>query len=324
MENKCPIWGFTADVEMLPNDSLRVYSPRSGGKYTITGTRAILAENFNEDQRMLVTTWLVKQRSLGNAVPHVSDNLEIESIRKPSIIERAENLLKYINSQTSNISDIFESPRFVPKEHQSLMKSFLEMLAWSDSNSLEDLNYLLKFLENQGWISRPPSSLGYTSPDKLWVVTVLGHIYLSDLKSRIIDSTQAFVAMWFSSCTDDAYYEGIKPGIEDARYSPVRIDEKPHLNKIDDEIIAEIRRSKFVVADFTHGNDGARGGVYYEAGFAHGLNIPVFFTCREDLHDKIHFDTRQYLHIFWKNPADLRKSLSERISALLGDGPVKD
>ena len=34
-----------------------------------------------------------------------------------------------------------------------------------------------------------------------------------------------------------------------------------------DRIIAQIRASKFVVADFTRN----RGGVYYEAGFALGL-----------------------------------------------------
>ena len=54
-------------------------------------------------------------------------------------------------------------------------------------------------------------------------------------------------------------------------------------NSIDDEIIAEIRRSWFVVADFTCGtvpHEGKevaipRGGVYYEAGFAQGLNVPL-------------------------------------------------
>lgn len=45
------------------------------------------------------------------------------------------------------------------------------------------------------------------------------------------------------------------------------IGSKEHSNKIDDEIIGEIRRSAFIVADFT----GHRGGVYFEAGFAMGL-----------------------------------------------------
>ncbi len=107
-------------------------------------------------------------------------------------------------------------------------------------------------------------------------------------------------------------------------YKPFRIDQKEHNRKIDDEIVAEIRRSRLVVADFTQGDDGARGGVYYEAGFAHGLNIPVIFTCRKDVLNKIHFDTRQYNHIVWETPVELRQRLAARISAEIGDGPGKE
>ena len=101
----------------------------------------------------------------------------------------------------------------------------------------------------------------------------------------------------------------------------MRIDRKQDVIKIDDEIIAEIRRSRFLVADFTHGKDGARGGVYFEAGFALGLGIPVIYTCREDAIDEIHFDTRQYHHTTWKDPEDLRDKLEKRILALIGEGP---
>ena len=48
----------------------------------------------------------------------------------------------------------------------------------------------------------------------------------------------------------NAYEEGIKKAVESAGYTPMRIDKKPDVNKIDDEIIAEIRRSRFLVADF--------------------------------------------------------------------------
>ena len=102
----------------------------------------------------------------------------------------------------------------------------------------------------------------------------------------------------------------------------MRIDQKADVVKIDDEIIAEMRRSRFLVADFTQGKtDGARGGVYFEAGFALGLGIPVIYTCREDAIDKIHFDTRQYHHTTWKDPEDLRDKLEKRILALIGEGP---
>ena len=83
---------------------------------------------------------------------------------------------------------------------------------------------------------------------------------------------------------------------------------------------------RFAVLDLlwltcTHGEGGARGGVYYEAGFAYGLKIPVIFTCREDMFDKIHFDTRQYNHIGWAEPDDLVEPLKQRILARIGEGP---
>jgi nucleoside 2-deoxyribosyltransferase len=68
-----------------------------------------------------------------------------------------------------------------------------------------------------------------------------------------------------------------------------------------------------VVADFT----GDRGGVYYEAGFAQGLGIPVIWTVREDWLDRIHFDTRQYNHIHYATPEELRKALKNRILATI-------
>ena len=127
--------------------------------------------------------------------------------------------------------------------------------------------------------------------------------------------------MWFDPNMDEIYEQGIAPGVRDAGYSPLNIGKKLDVNKIDDEIIAEIRRSRFVVADFTHGKDGARGSVYFEAGFALGLDLPVIYTCRHDMVDKLHFDTRQYAHIVWNDAMDLRKHLRDRIIARIGEGP---
>ena len=141
-------------------------------------------------------------------------------------------------------------------------------------------------------------------------------------------SRQGFVAMWFDASTSDAYDHGIKLGIEDADYEARRIDEKEHNNKIDDEVIAETRRSRFVVADFTCGTvpyDGKdvavpRGGVYCEAGFAQGLNIPAIWTCREDR--QAHFDARQYSRILWTGSQDLRRKLRNRIGTAIGSVAV--
>jgi nucleoside 2-deoxyribosyltransferase len=129
--------------------------------------------------------------------------------------------------------------------------------------------------------------------------------------------------MWFNEATHAAYEKGIAPAVTEAGYSPLRIDNKEHVNKIDDEIIAEMRRSRFIVADFTCEPEKVRGGVYFEAGFAMGLNVPVIWTCSESSRADLHFDTRQYNHIMWKDPADLHDKLLARIGALLGGGPLK-
>jgi hypothetical protein len=135
-------------------------------------------------------------------------------------------------------------------------------------------------------------------------------------------SSQAFVAMWFNPATDEPYENGLYKAIYDSGYDPRRVDQKHHhLNKVDDEIIAEIRRSRFLVADFTCEPGSVRGGVYFETGFAMGINIPIIWTCKEASMPDLHFDTRQYPHIAWKNSADLYTKLKARIGALIGDGP---
>lgn len=127
------------------------------------------------------------------------------------------------------------------------------------------------------------------------------------------ESNQAFVAMWFDNQVEDAYDKAISVAISKAGYKPVRIDKINHNNKICDEIIMEIKKSKFVIADFT----GDRGGVYFEAGYAMGLGKQVIWTCREDHLGKVHFDTRQYNHIVWQTEDDLREKLYHRIKATI-------
>ena len=184
--------------------------------------------------------------------------------------------------------------------------------AWSESTEESEVSYLIEYLQEKNWVT-----LNLAAGCR---VTVDGYSFLEERRSAPA-SSQAFVAMWFDSSTDHVYADGIQPAIEHAGYAPMRIDRTEHINKIDDEVIGELRRSRFVVADFTSGDEGARGSVYYEAGFARGLGIPVIGTCRSDQIDDIHFDTRQYAHIRWPHPSELQPALEARIGAVIGEGP---
>src|SRR5262249_50527133 len=120
---------------------------------------------------------------------------------------------------------------------------------------------------------------------------------------------RCFIAMSFDPSLNDAYELGICRAVIDCGATPIRLDRVHHNEKICDKILAEIRLSQFVMADFTF----HRGGVYFEAGFALALNRPVIWTCRIDEIKKTHFDTRQYNHIVWSTPDDLRTMLTDRI-----------
>jgi len=138
---------------------------------------------------------------------------------------------------------------------------------------------------------------------------------VENLQNSGINNNRAFVAMWFDKSMNDYYKDGIKKAIEDAGYVPVRIDLQDFNEKICYEIIAEIKRTKFMIADFSE----LRSGVFFEAGFAKGLGREVIFTIREaDVEQlKLHFDTRQYNHIVYDSPEDLHKKLYNRICATI-------
>jgi len=110
------------------------------------------------------------------------------------------------------------------------------------------------------------------------VLTLEGISRCEKLQINSIDSKQGFVAMWFKDSMLDIFDKYIKRAISDAGYDPFIIPMKEHNDDICDNIIAEIRKSKFLIADFT----GQRGGAYFEAGFAYGLGLPVIWTCCED------------------------------------------
>ena len=192
-----------------------------------------------------------------------------------------------------------------------------EARAWSESTEWGEIDFYLRYLEEEGFIKATLFAGGNFST----IVTVDGYERIADQAANI-DSAQAFVAMWFDDSMFEAWNDAIKAVIRDAGFNPLRIDRKDHINKIEDEIIAEIRRSRFVVADFTQGTDGARGGVYYEAGFAHGLDLPVIFICRQQSLKNLHFDTAHYIHLVWADPAELREKLKNRILAVIGQGPI--
>jgi hypothetical protein len=149
-------------------------------------------------------------------------------------------------------------------------------------------------------------------------LTIEGWQRVDTLTTRRDPSRRAFVAMWFDPGMSPAY-GAIAAMLQSEGYRPpFRVDDAAHdelpegerHTKIDDRILAEIRGSRFIIADFT----GNRQAVYYEAGFADGLGIPVLWCCKDGPDFKaLNFDTRQREHIKWSDEADLARQLQAKI-----------
>ncbi len=313
--DRCLIWEeeYPANVSTDPNSRvMTVYdSPRADGSYKVTYHMVLddvhRFSYLSQEQKAWLTTWLIEQRQKGNDIPIVTKEIVEYIIAKGplAVHERADGLLRFIARQSETVA-----------HRISVFDDTLGAYAWTESTVWDEVDYYLDYLMSMGWIAGERVGGG----NFVGTITIAGYNRIADLRTNA-DSSQAFVAMWFNDRIVSAYDDGIEAGVLDAGFKPIRIDRKDHVNKIEDEIIAEIRRSRFLVADFTHDKDGARGGVYYEAGFAHGLGLPVIFTCHEDSMETLHFDTAHYSHIVWAEPKDLREKLKNRILAVIGQGP---
>ena len=320
------IWPQLPILDNRPSDdregNFLIISDRAGGGYEISVDALPLVETLDDGERARLTTWLVEQRGQGVPTPLITP-LIVEYARTSRTIlvhERADRLLKQLISKSRVLGNEIqigcEGKRDKYGEwigHDS--PTIWNAMARTESISEEEIQFLTRYLVEQRWIEAK-----FYGRCVECTVLVDGYTHSAELsKSRQGD--QGFVAMWFDESMDEVFRNGIAKGIDDAGYRPFRIDRKDHINKIDDEIMAEIRDSKFLVADFTQGTDGPRGGVYYEAGFARGLGIPVFYTCRKNMVDKLHFDTRQFNHILWETPEELCGALRNRIEAVIQKGP---
>jgi hypothetical protein len=183
---------------------------------------------------------------------------------------------------------------------------------WNEAKYLMGALFQKRFVSNDTTVPSGPSI----------VVTMDGWSRIEDLKTSGRSLTQCFVAMAFRKDTDAIWGTAIEPSIKESGYKPFRIDREHHVNRIDDEIIAQIRRSRFMVADFTL----QRGGVYFEAGMMHGLGRKVIWMCHENEltpEKGLHFDIRQFNFLtYTDSDEDIKKRLYERILAVEGEGPL--
>ena len=161
---------------------------------------------------------------------------------------------------------------------------------------------------------------GYVESGASGLLTVEGWQYYDELLKGKTSSNKGFMAMQFDNKLLrqilDAHF---KPAAKQAGFELSALDDQPVAGLIDDRMLVAIRTSAFVVADLSDDNPGA----YFEAGYALGLDKPVFFICEREEWEKkkTHFDTNHRYTIPWdkEKPEEAAEKLKAAIRATLPD-----
>ncbi len=301
-----PLW---PDDKHIGSADGPMFEMADGKRYVIAGSLVRTRPNITREARIAITRYVVENAGSGG-IPAAITTYNIDDIISRAAIPTKEKAWRLLSDI---VRELGGKPGSLRWQLSPGAAGYNERLRRISADTSEELRALLDYLELAGYVSLK-RTLGPI------IDIELGAAGLIRYESEVDDSesSNAFVAMWFSDEVREAYEAAIAPAVEHWGYTPIRIDKIEHNNKIDDAIISEIRRAKFVIADFSCGEDGARGGVYYEAGFAAGLGKPVIFTVRKTDFLRVHFDTRQINHIVWETLDELRQSLVNRIGATIG------
>ena len=303
---KCPICLTDAELNNSKDFGRKKdYICKVCGPYEITGTAEINLENNSDNYRL--SGWIREHQEFKREPPKITtyllDNV-LKNLPDYKVSEKQILFLRAIERRT-------DYPGAVVKMYKEDYP-----LAWT--KNYEELKFILNSLRDRGFIYI------YTEENRLnkglieTKILSRGWDYLDEHSSQPAFTDRAFVAMSFDKKLDTVWENGIKPAVEKAGYKPHRVDKEPHIDRIDAKIIADIKDSKFVIADVTQ----QKQGVYFEAGFALGLKIPVIWCARKDEEKELHFDTKQYNHIFWESPEDLQEQLYNVICAVIGKRKV--
>jgi hypothetical protein len=274
------------------------------GQFRITGTMESVLKSWGADKRRLragVSAY-IRQSNRSGVSPTItwSNDFErmAESFCHTSVSAKLRRVMQHYDEMTTAPGDFLK----VDIEHDYPL---------FDAASPLEMRYLIGILDEQHLLEYDAGANGYQ-------ITAAGWEFLEPQKGGVPGS--CFVAMAFGNEFDPAYDVGIQPALKACGFESIRVDRIEHTENINDKIISDIRRSQFMVADFS----GHRNGVYFEAGYALGLGKTVVWTCREiDFKlDRVHFDTRPFNHIVWETPAELCSKLSNRIRAVVPGAKV--
>ena len=166
---------------------------------------------------------------------------QLKTLSTKSVGERADRLLLHISHKYS------QPGQLIPYKYSS--EESQEWMGISGCIDIKELKYIvLSYLNKEKqYITKSPDII---------TIAPRGWDYIHTLKTKPINSNICFVAMEFDNYNKSVIYpNAIKPSIIEAGYEPFMMNENEKTENIYDTIISNIRKSKFLIADLSFGNN---------------------------------------------------------------------
>lgn len=294
-----PLVGLTEGVDR------HEYRCENCGEYSLTGTAlaVVRTELAVSPELGAVLAHAIRRRQRTGASPTL-DSPDIKRLKCEGVLpdpkEQAENVVLLLG-------DSLRYPgRYMGLDYENLR-------AQVGAYDAEGVAFIVDSLKQEGLVETD-----VTQQERRARLSLDGWKLFHQLTRGSSSGHRAFMAMQYGDETlDRMFADHFRPAADAAGFDLFRLIEEPKAGSIDERLRVEIRRAAFVVADLTHGNQGA----YWEAGFAEGLGKPVIYTCRHKVWEqqRTHFDTNHLHTVIWDEdvPDDSAEELKATIRATL-------
>ena len=294
----CPICNISSKEESTGRDEHHIICPKCGEYFISRSLKINLRSIENIKDNNKISSWISEQNKLFGNIPELlTGNIEaIINQREKTIKEKFDCFMKTISNMNQG---------------QITSNNFNYCYIYDDNELCAfyqkalDKNYI------KGSLKQPHGTIPLMMYQN---ICFDGLEYVESLNQKNENSKNVFAAFYFTKELQSIFDNDVKQVIEELGLTYIRVSSSTTDTNttINDDIIGKIKSSKIVIADFS----GQRNSVYFEAGLAMGLTIPVIWTCRKDEVANLSFDTRQYPHILWETKEDLKEKLRNRIKAI--------
>lgn len=313
MTSKCLICNIECDFEREPKYVAAGYydCPICGRYLAGLGHANVSISSLTNDRNWILSgiirQWSERSENEGRyydlMVKNVKEIVDFANVPKMPM-DKVDKLLTYLLGK----SDVFGKQLLIHPDSQ------YPLCFAKNSNEMEAL---VELAESTGYIRLARGiDIAESQIRMQFELAPKGWDRVAELQKKSPLGNQCFVAMWFDNSFYNRTYPSIKNAVEAAGYQSYCAKEKHIANKICDGIVSEIRKSSLMIADIT----GNRHAVYFEAGFAQSLHIPIIWVYskhgEEVIKPEDNFDVRQYQHFAYDTHEELELYFSDRINAL--------